>query len=80
MNAWLEHVAGVNERWDHLAWRYYGDANRTGPLLRANRELFGDGHGPIPCILPAGLVLKAPVLDPEPVADALLPPWKRGAA
>lgn len=76
--AWLEHVAALNERWDTLAYRYYGDANRTGPIIRANRDLFGEG--PIPCILPPGLTVKIPVLDPQPIADALLPPWKRASA
>ncbi|QLP96150.1 MAG: tail protein X [Rhodoblastus sp.] len=75
--AWLEHVAGLNERWDHLAYRYYGDANRTSPIIKANRDLFGERLGPIPCILPVGATLKIPVVDPEPIADALLPPWKR---
>lgn len=78
--AWLEHVVGVAERWDTLAYRYYGDANRAGPIIRANRSLFGGGLGPIPCVLPFGLAIKIPVLDPEPVADALLPPWKRATA
>lgn len=79
-SVYLEHVVCVNERWDHLAYRYYGDANRASPIIRANRELFGAGLGPVPCILPVGLTLKIPVLDPEPIADALLPPWKRAGA
>ena len=77
--SYLQHVVGTNERWDTLAYRYYGDANRTGPIIKANRELFADDLGPIPAQLPVGLVLRIPVLDPEPVAAELLPPWKRAA-
>lgn len=76
----LVHVTGPNERWDHLAYRYYGDANRTSPIIRANRELFGGGTGEIPALLPVGLNLIIPILEPEPVSAELLPPWKRGAA
>ncbi|MBK9083230.1 MAG: tail protein X [Rhizobiales bacterium] len=80
-DVWLEHlVVAPGERWDMLAYRYYGDANRVAPIIRANRSLFEPTLGPIPCILPIGLTLRIPVLAPDPVADALLPPWKRGAA
>lgn len=78
--SFLEHVTGPGERFDHLAYRYYGDAARTSPIIRANRALFGDGLGPIPTVLAVGLTLQIPILDPEPLAAELLPPWKRGAA
>ena len=74
---YLIHVTGPNDRWDLLAWRYYGDAGRFGPIIRANRDLFEDGV--IPTLLPVDLSLRVPVLDPEPVAADLLPPWKRSA-
>ncbi len=77
---YLEHVTGPNERWDHLAYRYYGDANRTSPIIRANRGLFEATLGPVPASLPVGLTLRIPILDPEPLAAELLPPWKRGGA
>lgn len=76
MTGWIEHVAGPNERWDRIAYRYYGDANRTQALIRANRDLYPPLQ-PIPLIIPAGTVLRVPILDPEPVAQDLLPPWKR---
>jgi len=80
MIRYLDHETGPNERWDHLAYRYYGDANRTSPIIRANRNLFIDTLGPIPTVLPVGLTLRIPILDPEPIAAEALPPWKRGAA
>jgi phage tail protein X len=80
MSSYLDHVTTEGERWDQLAWRYYGDAMRISPLIRANIGLFGDGFGSIPAVLPAGLALKVRLLDPPPVPDALLPPWRRVAA
>ena len=80
MAGYLEHTVGPATRWDHLAYVYYGNADRTGPIIRANLALFADAGGvpTLPTILPVGLVLKIPVLDPEPSAVEL-PPWKRGA-
>lgn len=80
MIQYLTHVTGPNERWDHLAYQYYGDANRTSPIIRANRHLFVADLSPIPTILPVGISLRIPMLPPEPIAASLLPPWKRGAA
>lgn len=79
MSGYLDHVTGPADRWDLLAYRYYGDANRTSPIIRANRALFG--LDPIPPVLPAGLRLRIPILDPEPlITESQLPPWKREAA
>jgi len=75
---YLNHTTGPAERWDHLAYRYYGDANRFGPIIRANRRLFPEEG--LPAVLPAALELRIPILDPEPLAANLLPPWKRVAA
>ncbi len=80
MVGYLQHVTGPNERWDTLAYRYYGDANRTHPVIRANRHLFSTELSSIPSILPIGITLLIPVLDPDPVSAEMLPPWKRSAA
>ncbi|QCI65625.1 hypothetical protein [Phreatobacter stygius] len=85
MAGWIEHVTGPAERWDHLAYRYYGDANRFGPIIRENQHLFvgatsGGVASPVPTVLPDGQALRIPVLDPDPIATDLLPPWKRGDA
>jgi hypothetical protein len=78
--SYIEHRIEVpNERWDTIAYKYYGDANRTAPLIHFNRALFETGPSAIPCILDIGLVIKVPVLAPDPVASHLLPPWKRGS-
>jgi phage tail protein X len=80
MSGYVEHVTVDGERWDQLAWRYYADADQTAPIIRANRLLFDDGFGPFPAVLPGGLTLRIPILDPDPVPEALLPPWRRSAA
>ena len=66
----IAHVTTEGERWDQLVWRYYGDAHRYLPIVQANP------HVPISAILPAGLTLAIPVLQPLPTTEDL-PPWMR---
>jgi phage tail protein X len=68
-----EIVTREGERWDTLAWRYYGDPFRYEPIIAANPQV------PILPILPSGLVLQVPVLERAAavVDDSTLPPWKR---
>lgn len=77
MSAWLEHVTAEPERWDAIAYRYYADATRYLDLIEANRGLFPP-EGPVPLVLPAGTLVRVPVLPEEP-APTQLPPWKRSA-
>ena len=71
----LEYVTQDGDRWDAIAYRYYGDPHRYEPILRANPAV------PIRPILPGGVRLLIPVLPSDDrVADADLPPWKRGTA
>lgn len=67
---YLTHITTEGERWDQLAWHYYGDAHRYQPIVDANR------HVPITAVLPAGLTLAIPLLEPEAAAGDL-PPWMR---
>ncbi len=71
-SAFIEHVTTDGDRWDLLAWDYYGDAHLYGPILAANLD------APRTPRLPAGLRLAIPVME-RPVAAHGLPPWKRGA-
>lgn len=66
----LTHVTTEGERWDQLAWRYYGDAHRYLPIVEAN------GDVPITAALPAGLTLAIPMLEPVTTTEDL-PPWMR---
>lgn len=66
----IAHTTTEGQRWDQLAWHYYGDAHRYLPIIEANP------HVPITAILPAGLTLAIPVLEPASSAEDL-PPWMR---
>ncbi|QRO34122.1 tail protein X [Chromobacterium violaceum] len=70
---YLEHITRAGERWDTLAWEYYGDAALYGPIIDANPQLR------ILPALAAGLKLRIPVLeeDVERLREEDLPPWKR---
>lgn len=77
MTGHILHRTVPADRWDLIAYKYYGDANRTSPLIAANRDLFAPTLAPIPLILPPGIEIKVPILNPEPISTGLLPPWKR---
>ena len=59
------------ERWDLLAWSYYGDPTLFGPIVMANPGI------PIEPVLAAGLTVIIPVLQQASVIVVELPPWKR---
>lgn len=67
---YLTHVTREGERWDALAFRYYGSAYRYDPIVRANPQV------PLTLALPAGLTLRIPVLEALPTTEDL-PPWLR---
>lgn len=67
-----EHMTNEGERWDSIAYRWYGDARRYGPIVEANPEVR------ITRTLPGGVRLRVPVLDVDTVVSIEeLPPWKR---
>lgn len=69
----IEHVTQDGERWDSLAWKYYGDATAYEVIISANPSL------PIVPILPSGIKVLIPVLaeaEPGTTVEGL-PPWKR---
>lgn len=67
---YLEHITKDGERWDQLAWKYYGDA------LGYERIVASNPHVPLYPVLPSGLRMSIPVIErTELVLD--LPPWKR---
>lgn len=71
---YVEHLTVENDRWDLLAWTYYGDAHLYEPILVANPAV------PIRPFLEAGLRLRVPILPDAATLDQALPPWKRGLA
>lgn len=76
MSTYLTHVTGPGERWDHIAYRYYGDPTRRAELIRANIGIAFALLDPVPPILPANLSIRVPVVESRASAENL-PPWKR---
>lgn len=70
MTDYLKHITSEGDRWDLLAWQYYGDAMGYEPIIRANPD------APRVPVLPSGLVLLIPVVDEPETMTEDLPPWK----
>lgn len=70
---YIEHKTIAGERWDQLAYRYYGSATLYGPIIRANPYVS------IEPILEEGAVLRIPLLDQDDYSEDLgdLPPWRQ---
>ncbi len=73
-NQFLTHISADGDRWDLLAWNYYGDATLFGPIVMANPAI------PIEPVLSAGLTVVIPVWQSANVTPTNLPPWKRVTA
>jgi len=67
----ITHVSSDGDRWDLLAWNYYGDPTLFGPIVMANPGI------PIEPVLAAGLTVIIPLLQKAAAVAADLPPWKR---
>ncbi|MGH7814672.1 MAG: tail protein X [Candidatus Binataceae bacterium] len=65
------HVTAAGERWDLLAWRYYGDASQYSQIIMANPTVA------ISPVLDSGLAIVVPVVQEAQIASANLPPWKQ---
>lgn len=72
MADYLEHITQEGERFDLLAYRYYGNAYAYGAIVEANIAQIG-----VPPIFDSGLKLRIPVLPPAQATATNLPPWKR---
>jgi phage tail protein X len=64
----LTHTTQASDRWDLIAWRYYGNALDYGRIVEANP------HIPISAVLPAGLTVLVPIIESDEQSEAL-PPW-----
>jgi len=67
----IQHITAASERWDLLAWQYYGDATLYSPIIMANPQL------PIEPVFEAGLQVWIPILFVQQSQTANLPPWSR---
>lgn len=72
MSEHYEHITTEGDRWDTIAYGYYGDPMMYEPIIAANPGI------PIVPVLPSGLKLRVPVIDTTGTIPAEeLPPWKR---
>lgn len=65
----IPHVTQAGERWDLLAWRYYGDPLQMGPIIDANPVV------PIYAVFPAGVTLAIPIISVPAIDENDTPPW-----
>ncbi len=65
----IVHRTVTSDRWDTLAWAYYGDAARVQPIIEANPSVA------IAPVLEVGVQILIPVLTAETAPNP--PPWKR---
>jgi phage tail protein X len=65
----IEHVTSEGERWDSLAWRYYGDATLYAPMMAANPAV------PFFPVFPSGVTLAIPLIQVAETPATDLPPW-----
>jgi phage tail protein X len=68
----IPHITIAGERWDLLAWKYYGDATLYSPIIMANPNI------PIEPVFEAGLAIAIPILQLSQSLTIDLPPWKVG--
>jgi len=67
---YILHISKAGERWDLLAWRYYGDPTDYQMIIMANPGIAIDP------VFEAGLSLAVPIVQKSTVASVDLPPWK----
>lgn len=66
----LRHITTDGERWDQLAYRYYGDALAYERIVAANPNI------PMMMVLPGGLELAIPVIEVgNRISTLESPPW-----
>ena len=66
----IRHLTVAGERWDLIAWKYYGDPTLYGPIVRANPAV------PIVGAFDAGIVIQVTILQRASRISNDLPPWE----
>lgn len=74
---YLEHTTSLGDRWDLIAFTYYGDGTKIVPLLKANPDLLGSPKAPTPLTFKSGVLVRVPVLTDKEIVQTQLPPWKK---
>jgi len=70
LNEYYEYITKDGDRWDSIAYQYYGDPMIYEPIISANPDI------PITPTLKSGLKIKVPVIDIPTSTTEDLPPWK----
>lgn len=71
MSALTSYTTLDGDTWTGIAYKSYGDVSKMPEILLANFYV------PAFPVLPGGIVLNIPILEPEVIDSSLLPPWKR---
>ena len=73
LGAFITHITTAGDRWDTLAWKYYGDATLYSPIIQTNPQI------PIEGVFEAGMLIGVPLLTVNSGirSAADLPPWDR---
>jgi phage tail protein X len=66
----MKYITKEGDRWDLLAWKFYGDPYMYEPLLLENKELMRF------TVLPAGKVIEIPEIIDETTPEVVAPPWQ----
>ena len=69
-NEYYEYITKSGDRWDLLAYEFYGDASLYEPIIAANPDV------PITPILESGLKIQIPIKDEVDEIEFILPPWR----
>ena len=64
------HITRAGERWDLLAWRFYGDPTDYGRIIVANPDVA------IEPVFDAGIRIAVPIVQKSTTLGVDLPPWK----
>ncbi len=68
-STFVKHVTGPADRWDQIAWKYYGDATKIKGIIEANPTV------PIVSVLLQGTTIYVPIISaPSAVTTNL--PWE----
>lgn len=67
---YLQHLASEGDRWDSLAYQYYGDSTGYERIIASNRHL------PIGATLSAGQIVFIPIINDDRTTTNI-PAWLR---
>lgn len=69
----INYTAKEGDRWDGLAWKFYGSIRSMNIIIEANPTI------PLSTVLAAGTEIVVPIVDntSDAVISNNLPPWKR---